>query len=70
MSAISKATEQVGSIAILASQLGLKHQIVWSWVKQRHQVPAKYILAVSNATGGKVSIQELLSDHCKENHAA
>ncbi|EIO5095131.1 helix-turn-helix domain-containing protein [Vibrio parahaemolyticus] len=65
MSAIERATELVGGQTSLAKLLGVKQSHVWNWINRKHQAPAKYICAISKATGGKVPIEELLADHIK-----
>ncbi|MBE4575509.1 transcriptional regulator [Vibrio navarrensis] len=65
MSAIELATELVGGQTSLAKLLGVKQSHVWNWINRKHQAPAKYICAISQATNGRVSVEELLADHGK-----
>ncbi|MBO1894200.1 helix-turn-helix domain-containing protein [Shewanella sp. BF02_Schw] len=63
MSAISKSAEVTGGQTALAKMLGVKQSHVWNWINRRQQAPAKYIRAISTATKGLVSVDELLNDH-------
>ncbi|PMK03335.1 helix-turn-helix domain-containing protein [Vibrio sp. 10N.261.55.A7] len=63
MSAIKRSTEILGGQTPLAKLLGVSQSHVWNWINRKHQAPARYIRAISKATGGKVSVKELLSDH-------
>ncbi|WP_431688935.1 YdaS family helix-turn-helix protein [Hahella sp. NBU794] len=66
MTALLKAIDIVGGQAVLARSIGVKQAYVWNWAKRRQQTPAKYIRAVSEATKGAVTLEELLSDHEKD----
>lgn len=70
MSAIKKAVSIVGGQVALASHLGIKPNLVWNWIHLLQRAPAKHIIAISRATNGKVSVNELLSDHIKHDQAA
>jgi DNA-binding transcriptional regulator YdaS (Cro superfamily) len=67
MSAILKAVEVTGGQTALAKLLGVKQSHIWNWINRRQQAPAKYIRAISNATNGLVSVDELLLDHENKN---
>lgn len=53
--ALKSAIETVGSAAELARRVGVKPQAVHQW----RRVPAERVVAVEEATGGKVSRHEL-----------
>ncbi|OCH55488.1 helix-turn-helix domain-containing protein [Vibrio cyclitrophicus] len=63
MSAIERSTEILGGQTSLAKLLGVSQSHVWNWINRKHQAPAKYIRAISEATGDEVSVKELLTDH-------
>ncbi|AUI88129.1 transcriptional regulator [Vibrio azureus] len=63
MSAIERATAILGGQTSLAKLLGVSQSHVWNWINRKRQAPAKYIRAISKATGGQVSVNELLTDH-------
>lgn len=63
MSAIQRSIEILGGQTALAKLLGVSQSHVWNWINRKHQAPAKYIRAISEATDGKVSVRELLTDH-------
>lgn len=63
MSAIEKAIKIIGGQTVLARQLGIRQSYVWNWINRHQQAPAKYIRAISSATQGLVSVDELLLDH-------
>lgn len=70
MSAIERAVIIIGGQTTLANILSVKQQQVWCWVNRHKQAPAKYILDISNATAGVVSVDELLADHQKKIRSA
>lgn len=63
MSAIKDAIKELGGQAKVARLLGIKGSHVWAWINKRKQAPAKYIRAISEATNGVVSVNDLLKDH-------
>ncbi|MCS6159251.1 MULTISPECIES: helix-turn-helix domain-containing protein [Shewanella] len=63
MSAIEKAINIIGGQTALAKKLGIRQSYVWNWIHRHRQAPAKYIRAISSATHGLVSVDELLLDH-------
>ncbi|WP_281629199.1 YdaS family helix-turn-helix protein [Vibrio sp. St2] len=63
MTAIKKAAEAAGGQTALARILGTSQSHVWNWINREYRAPAKHIQAISEATGGTVSVFELLSDH-------
>lgn len=63
MTAIKKAVDIVGSQTALAQIAGVKQAHVWNWLRLHKRAPAKYIRRISEATNGKVSVDELLKDH-------
>lgn len=58
MSALKKAIEEAGGVAGLARHLGVTTQAISQW----DQVPPRRVIAVEEATGGKVSRYELRPD--------
>jgi len=56
-SAIERVIQVVGSQSELARRLGITPQSVQQWVAAKH-VPAKRVIAIERATGGKVSRRE------------
>ncbi|MCX4025077.1 helix-turn-helix domain-containing protein [Endozoicomonas sp. SM1973] len=67
MTAIERAVELVGGQTALARLIGIQQSNVWHWLNRHNQVPAKFIRAVSKATNGLVTVDELLDDHEKTN---
>jgi DNA-binding transcriptional regulator YdaS (Cro superfamily) len=63
MSAILKSARILGGQTALAKKLGVKQSYVWNWINRHQQAPAKHIRAISTATKGLVSVDELLNDH-------
>ena len=63
MSAIQRSIEILGGQTALAKLLSVSQSHVWNWINRKHQAPARYIRAISEATGGQVSIKDLLTDH-------
>jgi DNA-binding transcriptional regulator YdaS (Cro superfamily) len=63
MSAIERAIKIIGGQTVLAKQLGIRQSYVWNWINRHQQAPAKHIRAISTATKGLVSVDELLNDH-------
>ncbi|MCS6237113.1 helix-turn-helix domain-containing protein [Shewanella baltica] len=63
MSAIEKAVKIIGGQTVLAKKLDIKQSYVWNWIHRHQQAPAKHIRAISSATQGLVSVDELLLDH-------
>ena len=59
--AIDRAIVQLGSPAELAAVLGVRRQAVEQWM-QRGTVPANRVLAVEEATRGKIKRHELRPD--------
>lgn len=65
MVAVIEVVRLIGSQSKVALELGTTQPVVWRWV-QRKRAPAKYIRRISNLTGNKVTIEQLLSDHEKK----
>ncbi|WP_150138624.1 helix-turn-helix domain-containing protein [Candidatus Enterovibrio escicola] len=65
MSTIQHSVVILGGQTALAKLLGIRQSHVWNWINRKQQTPARYIRAISEATGGKVSIKDLLTDHEK-----
>jgi|GEM_PF-741000 len=63
MPAIELAISLCGSEGKLAMKCDVKQQTVNYW-RKKGRVPAKHILAVEQATNGKVTREQLLSDLC------
>ncbi len=63
MSAIEKASKEIGGQAEIARLFGIKGSHVWAWIHKRKQAPAKYIRAIAEASHGVVSVNDLLKDH-------
>ncbi|MBY6104881.1 helix-turn-helix domain-containing protein [Ferrimonas balearica] len=68
MKAVSKAVKALGGQSGLARALSTRdrqvtQQAVWNWEKLAGRVPARYIRAVSVATSGRVTVEQLLKDH-------
>ncbi|RBO82594.1 YdaS family helix-turn-helix protein [Marinomonas aquiplantarum] len=63
MSAIQKAVNIIGTQTKVARLIGVKQAHVWNWLRLHKRAPAKYIRRISEATEGKVSVDELLQDH-------
>jgi DNA-binding transcriptional regulator YdaS (Cro superfamily) len=61
MDAISQAIEICGTQAALAEAIGVTPQAVNQWVT-KGQVPIERVVAVEQATGGKVTRQQLRPD--------
>lgn len=60
---LDKAVDTLGSQSALARAIGVSQPYVWNWINRSGgQVPAKYILAIENATKGAVSRHDLRPD--------
>ena len=67
MTAIERAVKASKSQTSLAKKVGVSQSHVWNWINRNKCVPAKFIRSVSLATGGKVSVTDLLKDHEDKN---
>ena len=63
---IRTAADHVGGPQKLADILGIKRQALYMW----DQVPSKRVIPIENATGGKVTRQEMRPDLYPEDRAA
>lgn len=61
MDALTKAIEQAGGVARLASRIGVAPNVVGNW-KLRESVPADRCLAIEQATEGVVTRHDLRPD--------
>lgn len=62
-SAIEKAIQIVGGESALARAVGTSQSNVWYWAKRaKRGVPGEYVLAIEDATGGRVTRHELRPD--------
>jgi DNA-binding transcriptional regulator YdaS (Cro superfamily) len=61
MNALDKAIKVAGGVTALASRLGTYQSKVSNW-KSRKGVPAKWCIAIEQATGGKVTRNDLRPD--------
>jgi len=59
---LATAVEIVGGQAKLARLLGVTQPNVWHWLHKSERVPGEYVLKIEEATGGKVSRQDLRPD--------
>lgn len=58
LSPIARAAEAVGGFPKLASLIGVTRQAIYQW----DRIPAERVIAIENATGGKVTRHELRPD--------
>ena len=66
---VEKAIAAANGLQTLAEACGVKYQAVQKWRRQG-KVPAERVLAVEEATGGKVSRHELRPDIYPESRVA
>ncbi len=62
MSNVQKAVVIIGGQTEMAQALGTRQSVVWRWL-QRGQAPAKHIYKIAELTKGKITVEQLLSDH-------
>lgn len=60
--ALHKAVEIVGGQSALARALKVSQGNIWNWLHRNKRVPAGRVLAVEEATEGKVSRHDLRPD--------
>jgi TorA maturation chaperone TorD/DNA-binding transcriptional regulator YdaS (Cro superfamily) len=60
--ALAKAIAISGGQSSLARRIGVKQGHIWHWLKRSGVVPAEYVIAIEQATGGKVSRRDLRPD--------
>lgn len=59
---IKKAARIVGSSSALAAALGVSPPAVCQWLHKKRPVPAKRCKQIEKATGGEVSVKELIAN--------
>lgn len=59
---VNLACETVGGQAALARLVGAPPAFVFQWLNNKRPVPARYCLAIENATNGKVTRKDLNPD--------
>ena len=62
MEALEKAVELAGGQTALASCIGVKQTHVWNWLNRDKRVPAERVIAIEQATHGRVSRHALRPD--------
>ena len=62
MDALTKAIGVFGGKAALARALNTYPQKVDNWTRRSGRVPAEYCVAIEQATGGSVTVEELRPD--------
>jgi TorA maturation chaperone TorD/DNA-binding transcriptional regulator YdaS (Cro superfamily) len=60
--ALNRAIGIAGGQTQLARLLGVKQAHVWHWLNRAERIPAEYVLAIEEATGGAVSRHDLRPD--------
>lgn len=60
--ALERAVELAGGQTALATSIGVKQTHVWNWLNRDKRVPAERVIAVEQATNGRVSRHELRPD--------
>ena len=60
--ALEKAVELAGGQTALAESIGVKQTHIWNWLNRDKRVPAERVIAVEQATDGRVSRHSLRPD--------
>ncbi|MCW5730858.1 MAG: molecular chaperone TorD family protein [Alphaproteobacteria bacterium] len=60
--ALGRAIAALGGQTQLARRLGVKQANVWHWLNRAGRVPGEYVLAIEQATDGRVTRHELRPD--------
>jgi DNA-binding transcriptional regulator YdaS (Cro superfamily) len=60
--AIQRAVNIVGGQTKMAEILGVSQPRVWNWVHRDRNIPAEYVMRVSEAVEGKIQPHEFLPD--------
>lgn len=59
--ALAKAINMCGSQSELARRIGTQQPIIWGWLYKTGIVPSQHLLAIEEATDGKVTAYHLLT---------
>jgi DNA-binding transcriptional regulator YdaS (Cro superfamily) len=66
MSNVKKAVALIGGQTETGKILGVKQQVISTWVNQSQKAPGRYIRKLAELTNGDVTIEQLLADHEKK----